>query len=303
MIAASVMVATLVSQPILPAEALSVTRAIVGQAGPASAPASQPAAIEKGGTGADITADVTFIYELDERRFKVQESWTLQNTSNKLVEDITFRLPKGSFRLTVDEDVKSFAANEVGTAYGSTGSLGPGQHSVAAAYFLSFKGANANIRRTLPVNMSSARVIIEDIDGLSVSGNTKVQCSPRSLNGLKFKVCNFAGVQALEAFEVRFTGLPSRPTWPRLLALAISLAFIAWMVIALTRTTTADASVAVSPVSAVARRDQIVRALELLQEDAEAGRVSDKRFERRRRELMAQLADVLREIELAKASD
>ena len=269
---------------------------------PPSAPSSRPASIQPGGTGADVTADVTIIFELDERRFKVQESWTLNNNSQKMIDSLTFNMPTGTTRLTLDENIKAFASNPPGTAFGTTGPLGLGSHAIGAAYFLGIEGGARTIQRQMPVNLTTARVIIEDISGLSVSGNTKVDCVPRDLNGLKFRVCNFAGVKAGETFEVRFAGLPSRPTWPRWLAVLISLALVGWMAYALRQPSTRTVTTAVSPVSAVARRDQIVRALELLKEDFDAEQVSDKKYERRRKELLTQLADVLREIELAKAA-
>ena len=272
-----------------------------GSGGPSSRPASRPAQLEKGGTGADMTGDVTFIYELDERRFKVQESWTLNNPSRKLIEPITFEMPKGVFRLTLDEDIKAFGANDAGTKFFSKGPLGSGQQTVAGAYFLSFSGHDAVARRTVPVNMTSARLIVEDIASLTVASNVDHRCDQRDLNGLKFKVCTFDEVKAGGVFEVRFNGLPTRSTWPRTLALLCSLAFVGWMVISLTRSTTWSPSSALSPVSAVARRDQIVRALELLKEDLESERVSTKKYERRHAELMGQLADVLREIEVSKS--
>ena len=269
---------------------------------PASAPSSRPANLASGGTGADMTADVTMIFELDENRFKVQESWTLQNNSQKMIDSVSFAMPDGTFRLTLDEDVKSFAANEPGTAFGSTGPLGPGQHTIGAAYFLSTRGASTTVRRKIPVNLTSMRLIIEDVPGLSVSGNTKVQCRKRELNGLNFNVCTFAGIQAGQVLETRFTGLPSRSTWLRSVAILLSIGAILWMVFALSRGAMTATASPLSAVAAPARRDQIVRALELLKEDFEAERVTEKRYERRQRELMDQLADVLREIDLAKAS-
>lgn len=271
---------------------------------PASRPASQPAQLAGGGTGDDVQGEVTFIFELDERRFKVRESWSLTNQANKLVDHLTFEMPKGTFRLTLDEDVRSFASNEPGTAYGTTGPLGPGQHNVAASYFLSFSGDATDVARRIPVNMVSARLIIEDVPGLGVSANVPHKCEPRSLNGLEFKVCTFDVVNAGRTFEVRFRGLPSRPAWPRWLAVLISLGFVGWMGVMLAQASPARPSVATttgrSPVSALARRDQIVRALELLAEDHAS--MPSKRYKRRYNELMEQLADVEREIELAKAA-
>ena len=274
---------------------------------PPGQPASRPApkSAKPGGTGADINAETTLIFELEERRLKVEENWTLKNDSDRLVNHVNFRIPDGGFRLTLPTETRAFAANEPGTAFGSTGPLGPGQHNAVARYFFPYSGAAAVLAWTLPVNMTACRMIIEDTPGISIQSNVGVVCEPRPLNGLNFKVCTFEGVPAGGRFELRLFGLPTRPTWPLNLALVLSLGFIAWMVVALRRQFAPSSASAgqMSPISAVARREQIVRALQLLEEDRAADRVPAKRFERRQRELMAQLADVLREIELTREAE
>ncbi|MEM7677100.1 MAG: hypothetical protein AAF449_13945 [Myxococcota bacterium] len=268
---------------------------------PASAPSSRPANLVGGGTGADLQADVTFIYELDEMRFKVQESWTIRNDAQKLIDSLEFRLPRGASLVTMDPNINTFKANEDGTAYSSAGPLGLGQHSAAAAYRLPFKSNRVAYERLIPVNMTSARVIVEEIDGLTISANVPSECESRDLEGLRFNVCSFGAVPAGTSFRLVFDGLPVRTPWLRTLALGTSLALMLWMIVALMKTTTAKA-IPISSVSAAARRDQIIRALELLKEDFDKDEINEKRYERRRRELLAQLAEVLREIEISKTS-
>ncbi len=262
---------------------------------PASRPASQPKTVAGGGTAADLTGEVTFIFELDEGAFRVQESWTLRNESGRKVDRLSFPMPKGTKLLRVDEGGPGFEANEASTDYATTGPLGPGQHSVSAAYVVAFSGTKTTVRRTIPVTMTSSRLIIEEVPGLSLSANVDHRCEPRDMNGLRFKVCTFDAVRAGGILAITFQGLPSHQKWPRTLAVAVSLGVLGWMIFGIVRGPTASTA-GLSPISAEARRDQIVRALELLKEDFDEDRINDKRYERRKRELKGQLADVLREL-------
>ena len=266
---------------------------------PASQPASQPN-LQPGGTGADVTGQMTLILEVDEHRLKAQESWSLVNRSGKSVPptELVFEMPRGTKRLSVDEDVKGFVGAEDGSRIFADQPLGAGQASVAAAYFWPFDGDTAKTSRRIPVNVNGMRVIVENIDGLSLTSNLEYQRRVRELNGLEFAIFDFSPLRAGQNLELSLEGLPSRNSWPRDASMAIVIALVLWMGWQLSRRTEAvDGTM--GPLSARARRDQIVKALEILERDRAADKVKEKRYERRHGELMANLADVLREIERA----
>lgn len=268
---------------------------------PASRPASQPN-LQPGGTGADVTGQVTMILEVDEHRLKVQESWSLFNQSGKSIaaEHLVFRMPDGAFRLTVDEDVPGFTAEDDGSRFYATQALGAGQTPVAAAYFWPFDGDTAQTSRKIPVNVSGMRVIIENISGLQVTSNLEYTRRVRELNGLEFAIFDFSQLRAGQPFELRVSGLPNRSTLPRSLAVALVLGIVGWTFLAL-MSKSSGGSTTYGPLSARARRDQIVKALEILEQQRAAEQIKPKRYERRHGELMHELAEVLREIELAES--
>jgi len=268
---------------------------------PASQPASQPN-LPGGGRAADVTGTVTVILEVDEHRLKTQESWSLSNASGKSVapSELVFELPDGSRRLALDEDVPGFVAAEDGSRFFADRPLGAGVTTVAGAYMWDFDGDTAVASRRVPVNVNGMRLIIEDIDGLNLTSNLEFQRRVRELNGLNFAIFDFSPLKAGQRWELRISGLPSHSTMPRTVATAAAIAIVIWAVLALVKREDSEEQT-YGPLSARARRDQIVKALEILERDRAAEKVKPKRYERRHGELMASLATVLREIELAEA--
>lgn len=270
---------------------------------PASQPASQPGqALAPGGTAADVSGTVTWIYEVDEKTLRVQESWSFTNQSGRLVgkEHLRFPMPEGTRRVNLDEDVRGFKAAENGSEIFATEAMGRGTKTLSGAHMVDFSGSTAIVRRRLPVKVEGARLIVENIEGLEVTSNVQFDKKVRDLNGLEFQVLNFAPMPP-GTFEIRLEGLPSRTTLPRQIALAMVLAIIGWAIWALRRPGS-DAPSKLGALSAQARRDRIVKAIEILDRDLAEDKVTPKRYERRHEELMTELAAVLREIDLAKSS-
>lgn len=266
---------------------------------PASMPASAPA-LAPGGTGADVSATVTFIFELDEGRLKAQESWNFDNRSGKRIgtEHLVFTLPAGAQRLGVDEDAAGWKGAEDSTRFFAINPLGAGASSVGAAYFLPFSGSSLRTTRTIPVQTVGMRVIIEDVDGLKVSANLKHQHRVSELNGLHFAIYDFEPLKANQTLELTFSGLPSRSTIPRGAAVLACVLIFVWMLISIRSSKSEVGTAGIGPLSAQARKEQIVKALELLERQFASQEVKERRYLRRHEELTRELAEVLRELEL-----
>lgn len=267
----------------------------------ASQPASQPS-LSPGGTAADLSGSVTWIYQVDEQVLRVQESWSINNQSGKLVgkDEVVFRMPPNTRRLNVDEDAQGFAGNEESTLISATEAIGSGTKQFGDAHMIDFDGSTTTVRRHIPIKTIGARLIIENISGLEVTANVEFNERISELNGLEFKVVEFAPIAQNSTLEVTFDGLPSKVTWPRRLAVAVSILLLGWMIWALRAPTEGRAEKKMGALSAQARRDQIVKAIEILERDLAEDKVKPKRYERRHKELMGELAAVLREIELSK---
>lgn len=264
-------------------------------AGPASAPASRPS-LAHGGTGRDVQADLTVIYEIDEHHLKTQESWSLSNTSNKRIEPgaLVFVLPENTRRLRLDENTPGFAAPDAGGRFFATAPLLDGAHGIGAAYLTDFEGASVTVRRRTPVNLRSVRLIIQKVPGLRFSASMPHQSRDRDLNGLEFAIFTLGPIPAGDAFAYTFDGLPAQSAVPSYLALALCLGMVAWMVFSLLQPRPKPAHT-MGVLSAEARRDRLLKALELLERDRAENKIEPRRYARRHEALMSELADVLRE--------
>lgn len=265
--------------------------------------ASQPSqpALPTGGSAASVTGQVTIIVELEEHRLKTQESWTLSNPSGKSVaaDQLSFPMPEDATRLSIDEDIPGFKAAEDATRIYADRPLSGGQSTFAGAYFWPMDGDTARWARKIPVNVNGMRLIIENVDGLTVESNLKYTNRVRELNGLNFAIFDFEPMPAGQVFDLTVTGLPSKTTLPRTVTLALVFSVVVWVILSLLRKPDSSEQT-LGPLSAQARRDQIIKALELLEADKATDKVKPKRYERRHNELMAELAKVLREIDLAR---
>ena len=265
----------------------------------ASRPASGPVQPD------EVRAQLTLIFELDEHHLKVQEMWQLENptTGSVPAADLEFPLGTSVRRFKLDEDVEGFAANAEGSLVRATRDMGPGSGGFAGNYLLDFDGNEAIIERTLPVPVAAARIILEDFDGLEVDGSTQFSRRLRDLNGLTFQVYDFGGLEAGHRFRARIGGIPTRTTLPRDIALVLSIAAFGWMIVQVARRRpNLQTSPVLGALSAEARREQLLRALELLEEDRISGRIEGRKHDRRRKALMQELADVLREIDIVRRS-
>ncbi|MEQ8274522.1 MAG: hypothetical protein RMA76_45500 [Deltaproteobacteria bacterium] len=269
-----------------------------------AAPSSQPArkALKTGGTGADVKADAIIMVDVEESSLNWQESWTLTNESGKAIGANHLRIPVGVARLLrVDEDVPGFAAEADSSAVYATSGMGEGAKSVAFAYLTDTSGTGLTVRRRIPVNVTKGTLIFPLIDGLSVASNHPLNERTADMNGRRFLIYDIANIPAGLDLELTVSGLPSHSRNPRLIAGALAIFVLVWMAWALVEGKKKRGEVVLGALSPVARRDRIVKAIELLERDFDNDVIKEKRYRRRHEELMAELAAVLREIDLAGA--
>lgn len=270
---------------------------------PASQPASQPAAFGgPQGTASDVYGELTLLFEISEKALGTQESWTLRNASGKTIpaDQLQMVMPAGSKKLRLDEASTGFHAAETGDRITADKPMGQEDRTLAGTYEVPITGSDMVIRRTLPFNMGRARVIFEELPGLTVTSNVEGVRRSRDLNGLKFAIWDFGAMKPGSEFELRIQGLPTQRHWPRNVALILGALIVGWAIRALRTGEVPGANIAaaIGPLSGRARRDRLVKAIEIVKRDFEAGKLNDKQYARRNEQLMQELAIVLREIEI-----
>lgn len=264
-----------------------------------SQPSTRPT-LQTGGTGADLKAKAILMVDIEEDGLNMSESWTLNNSSGKVVgqDHVDFPLT-GAKLLRVDEDVQGFVAREDSSGVHATGPLASGSKTVSFAYLQETHGSKLTIRRQIPVNVDQGMLIFPGIEDLSVASNHPMKDRMSEMNGRKFLVYDFDGLKAGSVLELTITGLPSHSAAPRFVAGAAAIAILGWMFFALSKGASQRREAVLGALSADARRDRIVKALDLLERDFQSEAIKEKRYKRRHGELMAELAAVLREIELS----
>lgn len=282
---------------------LALLVSLVGLPIEAEAQSSQPASAPAGRVDVgQLRGQLTLIVEIDENHLKVQESWQIQNPTRGAVpaEALVFELGPGIRRPTLDEDVMGFTLREGESVVRATGPLGPGNHTFALSYLLDHSGRAAHFNRTLPVPVQAGRLIVEDVSSLEAQSPLSLSSRSRDLNGLTFRIFDYGNLNAGQRFDVRLTGLPSRAAWPRWIAVLLCVGAFVWMVVAVLQSPPEASRKMAGALSASARRDQLLRALELLEEDRARADGAPEKYQRRREALVSELADVLRELELAR---
>ncbi|MBK8013427.1 MAG: hypothetical protein IPK13_18990 [Deltaproteobacteria bacterium] len=289
-----------------PAPAAIPTAAPAGTtAQPASRPASRPSAGQPGGRPEDVRASVIIAYRLGENELTVEEFWQITNPSDRNVEasDLTVLLPARARVPALDESTSDFEVSDDRSSILGRRPLLAGQAThIGARYFQPLTVDTADIRRTFPFTVNALRIIVEHVPGITVTSAHRHEDRISDMGGSKFAVFDFGALAAGEALAYQVTGVPAKTVWPRYLALFVAIGILGWMIYSLMRPVAKhDQTLSVEgPLSPRARKDQILRALEVLERDRGEDKISEKRYERRHAELMTELALVLREIEIAK---
>lgn len=266
---------------------------------PSSQPASQPGAVTQDLGG--VSAQVTIIHELGDQSLRTQESWAIANHGGASIDPklLTIEFPRIRL-LKLDEDVQGFEASDDRQTVRATRPLPPGTGSVSGAYILDTARGTATYRRRFPVEVEVLRVILEEAPGLSLVSNVEATRRSRDLNGIKFAIWDFARIPAQQEVNIEIRGIPYKPTWPSRLTLGLAALIVLWALYALRTGQVPGTGLGggLNPLSAAARRERILRAIELLDRDLSQEKVSDNRYRRRHEELTRQLAVVLRELDL-----
>ena len=141
-------------------------------------------------------------------------------------------------------------------------------------------------------------IITQNIAGVSLETSVKATRRVRSLNGLEFSIWDLEGAAADTALKLELRGLPSRSAWPKYATLGIMLMMLVWMITSLVQARPAAQRAERGTLSPAARRDRIVKSIEILDQDLAGEEITHERHKRRRDALMRELAQVLRELEI-----
>ncbi len=258
-----------------------------------------------------VSSEGTLYLEASENGLQAEESWAVRNLGGVAVPaaSLVIQLPPGISQIRAEGDASSgFQIGPDNRTIQGTAPLPPGETRVVTVrYMLPLGSSKLSLARTAPFSVGRWRVILENQPSLSLSSNLKVVRSERELNGVQFVLWELTEIAPGTRVDLTLSGLPTRSHLPQGLALLAGALIIGWAASRSSGTRARAASAVhgkraagapVAPLAGAARRERLVRAVELLDQDHAQGKLDAEQHARRRRALVAELAVVLRQIEL-----
>ena len=166
-----------------------------------------------------------FVFEIGDDGLNVFNMLEIQNTARTPVNPavpIVFDLPAAAERAAMLEG-SSPLASVAGKRVNVNGPFPPGATLVQFAYTLPYSGGSLNFSQRLPAAMPQLTVIAQKVGpAMSISSPLIRQQQDMHAEGQHYVVGQGSAVPAGTDVTVAFSGLPTAPTWPRNLALALA---------------------------------------------------------------------------------
>jgi hypothetical protein len=214
------------------------------------------------------------------------------NTAKRPVDvggPLVFELPSGAMGAGM---LEGSAPN--GVAAGSkvtiSGPFAPGDTMIQFAYSVPLGSERIVLAQKLPAQMTQLSVVAQKIGGMQLSSPQVTERREMPADGQTYIVGQGATVKAGETVTLTLSGLPHRATWPRNVALLISIIVLgagAW-----------GATRGGSPQQASrrqqmhTRRDKLFAELAGLEEQRRKGSVDARAYATRREQLVTALEDL-----------
>jgi hypothetical protein len=238
-------------------------------------------------------ADLTVVVDLKEGALQVQESWMIRLDQPVPAGEMVLPLPAGAERIAQPQDQEGWVFDDGRGHIVNQTDLASGRTHIFYNYDLPYASPNVTLRREQPaVHVQGLRLAVPQLDSLRVGTAAPASRTERELNGVPFELIDvLEPFQGQPTFSADLSGLPVRPLWPRWLAVAISVALVLFTLYLVT--TARGSKGAADRPELQARKERLMQALQILEEDRSS--LEPRAYDRRRNELLGDLADVLRQ--------
>ncbi|NJK89956.1 MAG: hypothetical protein HC923_11585 [Myxococcales bacterium] len=237
-------------------------------------------------------SEATIVADLADQKLQMQEQWTFRVDAAAPPGSVALPFPAAATAVRLGEDEETFVVDMSAKRVVNPGELGTGRKKVFFSYELPMTSRDLSLRFEKPsFPVLGIRFAAPVIPGLRVEPSAPSSRTSHDFQGVPFELIDVLEPfnQATSvAFDLR--GLPVKPTWPRNLAVAVSIALILATIFLLVRQSSERD---VPRPELAARRERLVQALQIL--DEERGGLEETAYSKRRDTLIEQLADVLRQ--------
>jgi hypothetical protein len=199
-------------------------------------------------------------------------------------------LPKSASGTTIMEG-SSPQAKVKGTTVVVDGPFAPGHTFVQAAYMMSGEGGSIDIAQKFPATIEQLAVVVKKVGDTALASPQLKDQRPMQADNDTFIAAQGGELRAGQPLQLTVSGFPHHSSTPRLitLTLAVGIALVGvW-----TATRSSDpVALAAERKRLIARREKLFADLVRLEHDRRNGRVDDRRYARRREELVAALEQI-----------
>lgn len=194
------------------------------------AAAERKLAAEPAVPGAVVIGDQSrFVLEIGDDALNVFHIFQIVNTEKRPVQTgapIVFELPAnaGAAGMLEGSTPNAVAAGNRVTV---NGPFAPGNTVVQFAYSIPLGPSEITVAQKLPLQMTQLAVIVQKVGAMQLASPQVAQRREMPAEGQTFIVGQGGAVKAGDTVTLTLTGLPSRPSWPKKVALALSAMILA----------------------------------------------------------------------------
>jgi len=238
--------------------------------------------------------ETRFVIEIGEDVLNVFSLLQIANAGQRPVRTpapLVFDLPAGAVGLGMMEG-STPGAVAAGHRVTVNGPFPPGNTMVQFGYSLPLGADTIAIAQKLPIDLPQLSLVVQKTAAMQVSSPQIAQRREMSADGNTYVVAQGGAMRGGDTLSLTLSGLPSRPTWPR--NLAVSLAVLVLLAGAYAATRRPAARQQMAEQSVQRRREKLFADLTALDAQRRKGAIDADTYAARRESLVTALEDLYR---------
>lgn len=228
------------------------------------------------------------VFNPSEAAVRVEERWSLRLTDPVAPGGLVLPVPASAENPQTEPDSARFELR--GGELVNKQPLEPGIVELVLRYRRATAGGRLEFTRESPFSLMAARLLVSELPGLRVETVPAAQGQLQRFGDERYRVFNLPQQEAGARLLLQIEGLPMARHWPQALAVLAALSVWLWFAWQLKRP--AAPRPPQQALSLSARKARLLTALRQL--DASRDPARERRYQRRRRELITALAALLK---------
>jgi hypothetical protein len=234
-----------------------------------------------------------FVIEIGDDALNVFSMMQITNTGTRAVQTapVVFDLPKGAVGVGM-MDGSTPNAVAAGNKVSVSGPFPPGNTVVQFGYSIPLGSDTIDIAQRMPADLPQVSVVVQKIGALQMASPQVAQRREMSAEGGTYIVGQGPALKAGEVLDLTLSGLPSRPSAPRNVAVTLAVVVLLAGAYGATRRPRGGEPSAVKGIQS--RREKLFAALTALEAQRRQGAIDAETYAARRESLVTELEDLYR---------